>query len=156
MTLHSAPNLFLANALSMPDAPRLNKKPIVLKMLLTTLTKVPPTDSTDGPVSLGQFNPLSPKVTCAVYHVPVRTDICIGLAIELPDYVGTEIDEKLEANGILIALEVDRKLAEENEIKIRTPGRDNPKNSQLRCMYDWMTTTTVQNSINAPLVKFDE
>ena len=132
------------------------KKQIFLKMPLKTQTKFPPTDSTDGLVSPGQPNPLSPKVPCAVYHVPVRTDICIGLAIELPDYVGTEIDEKLKANGILIALEVDRKLAEENETKTRTPGCDSSKNSQLRCRYDWMTTTTAQNNITAPLVKFDE
>ena len=125
-------------------------------MQLKTQTKFPPTDSTDGLVSPGQPNPLSPKVPCPVYHVPVRTDICIGLAIELPDYVGTEIDKKLEAIGIQIALEVDRKLAEENEIKIRTPGCDDAKNSQLRCRYDWMTNTTAQNNITAPLVKFDE
>ena len=112
------------------------KKPSFLKMTVKTPTKVPPTDSTDGLVSSGQPKPLSPKVPSAVYHVPVRTDICIGLAIELPDYVGTEIDEMLEAIGIQIALEVDRKLAEETRQK---SGRLAATVAKILC-YDAYTT----------------
>ena len=118
-----------------------------------TPTKAPPPDPTDGYVSPGQIIPASPKASVAVYQVPVFTDICKGLGIELPDYDGTDIDEMLEAIGIKTTLEDVRKLAEENEIKIRTSGRDSRKSSQLRCIYDWMTTSTVQNSINTPRAK---